>query len=104
MKVKIFTLSIAILLICNLSFATIRRIGYNGTPLSGVDFADFNAAQTASKAGDTIQIYGNVGSIGIRKRLVIMGFGYNFDANPDLQAAGTDAPSVAQCFILWRKR
>ncbi len=81
-----------ILLLNEISFATIRRVGYNGTQLTGVDFPSFTAAQTASAAGDTIQIY-NSASGTVNKRLVIMGFGYNFDSNPNLQVIGGDAPS-----------
>jgi hypothetical protein len=59
-----------------------------------VDFNSFDDAHNASVSGDTIQIYGRVIPLrDVTKRLVIMGFGYNFDVNPDLQAVGTDAPS-----------
>lgn len=75
-------------------FATIRRVGYNGIALTGVDYASINAAQTDSAPGDTIQIYGSESGT-ITKRLVIMGFGYNFEVHPNLQVLGTDAPSNA---------
>lgn len=93
MKTKIFTLCVAVLFISSVSFAAIRRVGYNGIALSGVDYANFQSAHDASSAGDTIQIYSSPGSGTITKQLVIMGFGYNFDANPNLQVIGTDAPS-----------
>jgi len=90
---KFLLLSVAATLICSLSFATIRRVGYAGTSLSGVDFPNFSNAENASSAGDTIQIYGNNSHGAVTKQLVIIGFGYNFDVHPGLQAIGTDRPS-----------
>lgn len=90
---KLFTLCLAALLISSISFAAIRRVGYNGIARSGVDYADFASAHTASAVGDTIQIYGSVTGT-VTKRLVILGFGYNFDVNPNLQAIGGESPSV----------
>lgn len=84
-KLSIFVL--ATLLISSVSFATIRRVGYNGLARASVDFSSFDAAQNASAAGDTIQLYGSIGSGTVTKRLVIIGFGYNFDKHPGLQAA-----------------
>jgi hypothetical protein len=92
MKTRVFALCIAILFISSYSFARIRRVGYNGLPLAGVDYTDFNSAHAASTTGDTIQIYGNQSGTST-KQLVIMGFGYNIDNNPNLQAIGTDQPS-----------
>lgn len=48
-------------------------------PTRPAQFTTFDAAQTASAAGDTIYLYGspfNYGDITIRKRLVVMGAGY----------------------------
>lgn len=73
--------------------ATIRRVGYSGAPITGVDYTDFNAAQTASAVGDTIQIYGNVSGGTINKKLVIMGFGYNFDMITGVQTGNPAEPS-----------
>jgi len=92
MKTKVFTLCVAVLFISSFCFARIRRVGYNGIALAGVDYPDFSSAQAASVAGDTVQIYGNQ-SATVTKQLVIMGFGYNLDNNPNLQAIGTDQPS-----------
>lgn len=92
---KFLLLSVAATLISSLSFATIRRVGYAGTSLTGVDFQDFATAHDASSAGDTIQIYGSASSGTITKQLVIIGFGYNFDVHPGLQAIGTNEPSAA---------
>lgn len=90
---KLFLLSVAATLISSFSFASIRRVGYSGIPLTGVDYADFATAQTASTIGDTIQVYGSVSGT-VSKRLVIMGFGYNLDVNLGLQVVNTDAPST----------
>lgn len=99
MKKELGTLVVASLLISSVSFATIRRVGYTGVPLAGVDYAsnNFSSAHDASNPGDTIQLYGDAGSPGptLTKRLVIIGFGYNFDANPNLQTVGTDKPSFS---------
>ncbi len=96
---KLSTLLVVSLVISNISFATIRRVGYTGIFRAGVDYAsnDFQSAHDASNPGDTIQLYGDVGNPGptLTKRLVIIGFGYNFDANANLQAIGTDAPSAS---------
>lgn len=81
-------------LISNISFAAIRRVGYTGTALAGVDYPNLAAAQGASDPGDTIQVYGTIAGADINKPLVIMGFGYNFDVNTGLQAVGNDAPST----------
>jgi hypothetical protein len=58
----------------------------------GIDYPDFNSANGAAVAGDTLQIYGSHNGTAT-KRLVIIGFGYNFDVHPGMQAIGNDAPS-----------
>lgn len=74
--------------------AKIFRVNYPGTPLTGVDYADLQSAHDVASAGDTIQIYGNEsGFTNISKMIVLLGFGYNFDVHPNLQAVGGDAPS-----------
>ncbi|MES2648373.1 MAG: hypothetical protein V4717_15960 [Bacteroidota bacterium] len=90
---KILLLSVAATLICSLSFATIRRVGYPGTFRANVDYTTFQEAHDAASNNDTIQIYGNVGSGNVTKPLVILGFGYNFDVNTGLQVIGIDMPS-----------
>ena len=57
MTTKVFTLIVAALFFCSLSFATIRRVGYPGIQLSGVDYPHLYSADAAASAGDTIQIY-----------------------------------------------
>jgi hypothetical protein len=91
---KLFYLTVLATLISSLCFAAIRRVGYNGISLAGVDFTSIALAQNASAAGDTIQVY-NSASGTITKRLVIMGFGYNFDVNAGLQASAANDPSEA---------
>lgn len=101
MKTKFFTLAIAALFFSSISSAKILRVGYTGLPLAGVDYttAQAQAAQDDASAGDTIQIYGNSISMTIKKQLVIIGFGYNFDINTNLQAIGTDAPSQVSLIL-----
>ena len=89
---KVLLISVAATLICSLSFAKIRRAGYAGIQLSGVDFSSLQPAIDSSAAGDTIQIYGSHNGT-VNKKLVIIGFGYNLDVHPTLQAIGTNNPS-----------
>ena len=95
MKMKLFTLLTSALLCSNLSFGKIFRVGYTGLPIAGVDYTPAQAQQAQDEAshGDTIQVYGSAGSMTVNKQLVILGFGYNFDINTNLQAIGTDEPS-----------
>lgn len=94
MHYKLLTLLIGALLVGNAAHAKIFRVGYAGTPLTGVDYATLQAAHDAASAGDTVQIYGTfAGSTNITKRLVILGYGYNFDVHPGLQVVGGDVPS-----------
>lgn len=61
--------------------ATVRRVGYWGPPLLGVDYSTFALAQTASANGDTIYMFrGNYGSITITKQLTVIGTGYLLDS------------------------
>lgn len=90
---KTFTFIVVAILIFNISSAKIFRVGYIGIALTGVDYATLDLAENAATAGDTIQIYGSVSTGTINKRLVIIGFGYNFDVHPGLQAIGTNTPS-----------
>ena len=89
----------AMLLVSSLSFATIRRVGFNGTAIVGVDYNDLQAAHNISNAGDTIQIYGSGYSCNVSKKIIFIGFGYNFDVHPSLQAVIGDAPSGATLFF-----
>lgn len=89
---KLCLLAVALLFINAICLAAIRRVGYNGTARPGVDYADFNSAHNASAAGDTIQVYASANGT-VSKRVVIIGFGYNFDVNQNLQATGGNSPS-----------
>lgn len=99
MKSKIITLCVVALFITTISFAKILRVGYTGIPITGVDYPDLQSAHDASGSNaalrDTIQIYGITTATGgiLTKPLIIMGFGYNLDANPGLQAVQTENPS-----------
>lgn len=97
--------SVCICLVSSVAQANIRRVGFNGLAITGIDYASFADAHIASAAGDTIQIYGTVNLPGngfsVTKRLTIMGFGYNFDVNPNLQAVGTDAPSIFNGLLIF---
>ncbi len=99
MNSKIFTLLFAAILITSVAHAKIFRVGYtvlyNTSPLTGVDFANMVDANNAASPGDTIQVYGSVSGGNMTKRLVIIGFGYNLDVHPGLQANANnvDAPS-----------
>lgn len=88
MKQLFVTVLSLVLLLALQSNATIRRVGYTGPKVSGVDYADVNAAVQAAAAGDTIQLYqnANTGSATVTKRLVFFGFGYLLNVNTGLQA------------------
>ena len=92
MKQKLIFFGMLFFAFVQISKANLFRVGYPGTPRAGVDFSDFQSAHDAAAAGDTIQVYGS-GSGAVYKKLNIIGFGYNFDANANLQAIGTDNPS-----------
>ena len=64
------------LFIYSSSFATIRRVGFFGTPLPNVDYYTFATAYTAAVAGDTILMFPNTQLTGtLTKKLTIIGPG-----------------------------
>ncbi|MBA4851550.1 hypothetical protein [Emticicia sp. BO119] len=68
--------------------ATIRRVNNNPgvTLVSGLVFADFNAAHTAAANGDTIYLEPsdiNYGSLLISKKITMIGPGYLLNKNPN---------------------
>lgn len=90
-------IGIFLLFFCSFnSYSAILRVNYNtGFPRTNVDYTTFSAAVTAAAVGDTIQIYGSISSLGtLNKRLVIQGFGYNFDVHPGLQQNPFEYPSL----------
>lgn len=93
MTTKIFTLLVAALLISSMSFATIRRVGYSGPQLVGVDYTSLENAYTDAVINDTIQLYPggdyafNYAGTALSKRLVFIGDGYLLDKNNGLQVA-----------------
>jgi hypothetical protein len=66
---KLFFLSLLFVSLTTISNATIRRVGYNGIQLTGVDYATLAEAHTASVSGDTIQVYGNIDVLPFQKSL-----------------------------------
>lgn len=61
--------------------AIIRRVGYSGGQVTGVDYATLAAVHGAATAGDTVYIYPGTHSVTttITKRLVIVGQGFLLD-------------------------
>ena len=86
-------------LVCLVIFSAVQaktlRVGYGGVALANVDYTSIDLAVAGALDGDTIQVYGSVGSGTITKRLVIQGFGYNLDVHPNLQIVNGDSPSEA---------
>lgn len=84
---KNILLSFVFLVLANFAQATIRRVGYTGTPINNIDFAYSNlqGAANAANPGDTIQVYQQLAvsttSLGISKPLVILGFGHTLNIN-----------------------
>ena len=72
--------SILVVSIIN-SFAGIKRLGYWGTPVTGVDYATPALAVAACAVGDSLYVYGSGWSIDVTKRLVIIGTGYYYAPN-----------------------
>jgi hypothetical protein len=92
---KNFILTTILFLIIANSFAGIKRLGYWGTPVAGVDYATPALAVAACAVGDSIYVYGsNVGAawaIDITKRLVIIGTGYFYAPNTPSNAVNFNA-------------
>jgi hypothetical protein len=103
MNNKIFTLFIAALLMINVSFGKIFRVGFTGPQLQGVDFTDAQAAHDAASADDTLLFFPGKYNVGTAtKKLVYIGYGYytsGIDGNPNLQLinapVGTNSLNVA---------
>ena len=99
---KFFLLIVAVLFIYSLSFATIRRVGFFGPALSGVDYATMQLAHDAAAAGDTIMMMpGAATNCTISKGLIIIGPGYflnpadvSFPGNAGLQANTNSTSSI----------
>lgn len=95
---KLFCLSLAILAMHQLSYATIRRVGFFAAPVSGTDYNTFALAYTASASGDTILVFPGITAISqtFTKKIIVIGPGNWLDptstpkGNANLQAfAGT---------------
>ena len=101
MNNKLSFLFIAALLISNISFAKIFRLGFTGPQVTGIDFTNGQSAHDAASAGDTLLFFPGSFSIGnASKKLVYIGFGYyttGTDGNPNLNLinGGSNANSVS---------
>ncbi|MEO7312025.1 MAG: hypothetical protein ABIX01_16605 [Chitinophagaceae bacterium] len=74
---KFFLLSVAATLISSISFANIRRVGFFGPAVIGVDYGTLQQAHDASTTGDTIMMMPGTSVQGtITKPLVIIGPGF----------------------------
>lgn len=78
---KNFFLASILFLSIHESFAGIKRIGYWGTPVAGVDYATAALAVAACAVGDSLYVYGSGWNIDVTKRLNIIGTGYFYAAN-----------------------
>ena len=76
MNNKIVTIFIAAILMSNVSFANIFRVGFTGPKIDGVDFTLAQAAHDAASAGDTLLLFPGSHSLGATKKLVYLGYGY----------------------------
>ncbi len=101
MNNKIFTLFIAALMVSNVSFAKIIRVGYTGPQITGVDFTEAQLAHDAASAGDTLLFSpGSYGISSATKKLVYIGTGYFTDgknSNPNLQLIGGSI--ILTCYL-----
>ena len=77
---KILAFAVLFIALANNIQAAIKRIGYWGTPVTGIDYATPALAVAACANGDSIYVYGsNAGvawELNLTKRLVIIGSGY----------------------------
>ena len=74
---------LVIVLINQSSNATIRRVGFFASPVSGVDYSSYGSAYTASAAGDTILVFPGVAAIYqvFTKKIITIGPGDWLDPN-----------------------
>jgi hypothetical protein len=91
---KLFAIVLAISVFQTYSFATIRRVGFFGSPIAGTDYSTFLAAYTAAANGDTVLVFPGIPAITqtFTKKLIVIGPGSWLDAtttpkgNASLQA------------------
>lgn len=85
---KLLLLGVAATIFSSLSFAAIRRVGFFGPAVAGVDYPNFQAAHDASAAGDTIMMQpgSSFESATMTQKLVVIGPGYFLNQNAGLQA------------------
>ena len=97
MKSTIFTLFAftAVLVSTQQANATIRRVGYFGTPVANTDYSDLQVAHNNSAAGDTILVFPGTYSATYSKKIVTIGYGYFTEQNLNLQViTGTSSVVV----------
>jgi len=94
---NVFLVLLSIVILHSISHATIRRVGYFGPPVAGVDFPNFQEAHDASNPGDTIMMHpgSRFGTATMSIKLVVIGPGYFLSQNANLQAnaLGMDSTS-----------
>ena len=76
---KIFTFAMfaTVLFYFDDANAKIRRVGYFGTPITGTDYADLQAAHDNAASGDTLLIFpGSYSTAFFSKKLIVIGYGY----------------------------
>ena len=93
---KILLLSVLITTTILSTQAGLKRVGFSGAPIAGVDFADLTSAQNnpGTLAGDTIQVYPGAlpNAFTQTKKLIIIGIGYltaGTNANTNLNVLTT---------------
>lgn len=75
----------AVLMSTEQANATIRRVGYFGTPVANVDYTDLQLAHNNSAAGDTILVFPGDYTATYSKKIVTIGYGYFTEQNLNLQ-------------------
>ena len=88
MKTKTTLIAVAILMIAQMTSATVWRV--NATPNSSADYTTIQAAHdnAATLSDDTLYLEGStfpVGGLTISKKLTIIGNGYFLAENPETQ-------------------
>ncbi len=81
---KILTLAaltLLVLIITTSANATIRRVGYFGTPIPNTDYTDLQSAHNAAATGDTILVFPGTWSATYSKSLITLGYGYFVDTS-----------------------
>lgn len=96
---KITFLLLTILLVSITTQAGLKRVGFTGTQLAGIDYTTLQLAHDAATtlAGDTIQVYSGIAPGGLvqTKKIIIIGIGYytaGTGLNANLNSITTGTP------------